>query len=405
MGNYGTLHVGKLDVGSWKNWVPPEPSLLFIASDSVVTPPESDDSPGFFGLRTTAKRACERLDTRGITFEFCRRFFEEFRSDVLHELIAISSNTYEERDLPNRFQFEDYLRFLKAALQRGECALWNDHDDSREAIDKSIRPPSGLFCDDSEHFNDALFFLQARLIVELASSRTKVELDLTELHEGECLSAATPQDLFAEWSRLLRRRIELNYQLYGFVVEEDPRLDARLRSRIQSFSEDALLEVVILPLLKRMGFEGLRKVRFHGREEFGRDVMPFRRTTAFGTLEYAAVQTKAAKIHGTASRVGNAGEIISQAHQALRVSFVDELDNERKRIDKFVVVSSAAITPSARRHIEDGFEGNRQMILIDLDRLVALVRQHRLHHYVLFADMPEKSHNRQKHRAKHPRTS
>jgi len=222
------------------------------------------------------------------------------------------------------------------------------------------------------------------------------------------LSAENPQELFAGLSRLLRRRIELNYQLYGFVVEKDPRLDARLRSRIQALSEDGLLEFVILPLLERMGFEGLRKVRFHGREEFGRDVMPFRRATAFGTLEYAAVQTKAAKIHGTASRAGNAGEIISQAQQALRVSFVDELDNERKRIDKFVVISSAAITPSARRHIEDSIEGNRKLILIDLDRLVALVRQHRLHHYVLFADMPHKSHNRrQQHRSrvKHPRTS
>jgi HEPN/Toprim N-terminal domain 1 len=391
MGSYGTLYVGKLDVGSWKNWVPLEPSLLFVASDSVVIRAKDEDSPGFFGMRTTAKQARERLDMRGITLAFCQRFFEEFRSDVIHEFIP---NTYDSREVLNRFQFEDYLRFLKAALRRGPGALWNENDDSSEAIDKSTRPPSGLFCDNTEHFNDALFFLQVRLILELAPPETKVELDLTELHEAEWLSVKHPSEWFAEWSRLLRRRVELNYQLYGFVVEEDPRLDARLRSRIQGLSEDGLLELVVLPLLERMGFEGLRKVRFHGREEFGRDVMPFRQTTAFGTLEYAAVQTKATKIHGTASRTGNAGEIISQAQQALRVSFVDEFDNERKRIDKFVVISSAAITPSARRHIEESFEGNRQLILIDVDRLVALVRQHRLHHYVLFADMPCKPRKR-----------
>jgi hypothetical protein len=28
--------------------------------------------------------------------------------------------------------------------------------------------------------------------------------------------------------------------------------------------------------------------------------------------------------------------------------------------------------------------------LIDLDRLVTLIRNHRLHHYVLFADIPTK---------------
>jgi len=152
-----------------------------------------------------------------------------------------------------------------------------------------------------------------------------------------------------------------------------------------------------------MGFEGLRKVRFHGREEFGRDIMPFRHTTTFGTLEYAAVQTKATKIHGTASRAGNVGEIISQAQQALRISFVDEVDNERKRIDKFVVISSAPITPSARRHIEESFEGNRQLIFVDLDRLVALLRQHRLHHYVLFVEVPRIAQKRPQRHCSHLR--
>lgn len=383
MGSYGTLCVGGLDVASWKSWVPLEPSLLFDVTDSVVTCSKDDDSLGFFGMRTTAKQARERLDTRGITLDFCQRFFEEFRSEVIHEFIP---DSFDSRYVSTPFQFEDYLRFLKAALRRRPGALWNSNHDPSDTIDKSSRPPSDLFSDDVEHFDDALFFLQVRLILELADPEAIVELDLTDLHGGGYLSARNPKEFFKEWSRLLRRRIELNYQLYGCVVEEDPRLDARLCSRIRSLSEDALLELVVMPLLARMGFEGLRKVEFHGREEFGRDVMPFRQSTAFGTFEYAAVQTKAAKIHGTSSRPGNAGEIISQAQQALRVSFIDEFDNERKRIDKFIVITSAAITPSARRHIEESFEGNRRLVLIDLDRLVALVRKHRLHQYVLFAE-------------------
>jgi hypothetical protein len=365
-----------------------EPSLLFIATESVVTQAEEEDSPEFFGMRTTAQLARERLDTRGITLEFCKRFFEEFRSDVIHEF---DPNTFESQDVSNRFLFEDYIRFLEAALRCGHSALWNENPDLGDVIHNCHRPPPGLFSDDADHFDDALFFLQVRLILELAAPDAVVELDLTELNEGGYLSTLTPKKWFEEQSRLLRRRIELNYQLYGFVVEEDPRLDSRIRSRIQNLSEDALLGLVVMPLLERMGFEGLRKVEFHGREEFGRDIMPFRQSTPFGTFEYAAVQTKAAKIHGTASRPGNAGEIISQAQQALRVSFIDEFDNERKRIDKFVIIASAAVTPTARRHIEESFEGNRQLILIDLDRLVTLIRNHRLHHYVLFADIPTKS--------------
>lgn len=383
MGSYGTLCVGKLTVGSWKNWVPLEPSLLFDVTDSVVLRAKDDDSYDFFGMRTTAKQACDKLEMRGITLEFCQRFFEEFRSEVIHEFIP---DTHRSRYVSNRFQFDDYLRFLQEAIQRGSNALY----DPSEAIDESKRPPRDLFSKDSEYFDDALFFLEVRLVLELASPETVVELDLTDLHGGVWLSAQNPKELFEWWSRLLQRRMELNYQLYGFVVEDDPRIDARLRFRIQSLSEDVLLEFVVMPLLRRMGFEGLRKVEFHGREEFGRDVMPFRQSTAFGTFEYVAVQTKAAKIHGTASRPGNAGEIISQAQQAFGVSFIDESDNVRKRIDKFVVVASGSITPSARRHIEESFEENRHLVLIDLDKLVALVRNNRLHYHVLFADVPSK---------------
>jgi hypothetical protein len=156
--------------------------------------------------------------------EFCQRFFAEFRSDITYEFIP---NTYDSRYVSNRFQFEDYLRFLKAALRSVRGALWCENNDSSEAIDKSKRPPSDLFSDKAEHFDDALFFLQVRLIVELAAPETVVPLDLTALHRGGWLSARNPRELFKDWSHLLRRRIELNYQLYGFVVEEDPRLDAR----------------------------------------------------------------------------------------------------------------------------------------------------------------------------------
>ncbi len=52
------------------------------------------------------------------------------------------------------------------------------------------------------------------------------------------------------------------------------------------------------------------------------------------------------------------------------------------------MIASAAITPSARRLIEESFEGNRQIVLIDLDRLLTLLRQYQLHRYVLFSDRP-----------------
>lgn len=76
MGSYATLYGGKLNVGSWKNWVPLEPSLLFVASDSVVNRPKDDKPPGIFGMRAAAMETRERMDMRGITLVFCQRFFD-----------------------------------------------------------------------------------------------------------------------------------------------------------------------------------------------------------------------------------------------------------------------------------------------------------------------------------------
>jgi hypothetical protein len=118
------------------------------------------------------------------------------------------------------------------------------------------------------------------------------------------------------------RRIGLDYQIYGFATVEDPNLVERLRSRITDLSEDQLINSVLLPLLSRMKFERLRRVTFHGPGEFGSDVLPFRSRTPLGTFEYYALQAKAVPIHGTASKSGNAAELISQAVQAFAIALL-----------------------------------------------------------------------------------
>jgi len=66
---------------------------------------------------------------------------------------------------------------------------------------------------------------------------------------------------------------------------------------------------------------------------------------------------------------------------------VDNLDNERKKIDKFIIATSKMITPDDRYAIESGVEGKRQIVFIDIDRIVALVKQHRLVQYLLFTTL------------------
>jgi hypothetical protein len=136
-----------------------------------------------------------------------------------------------------------------------------------------------------------------------------------------------------------------------------------------------------------MGFEGLRTVTYHGPGEFGADITPFRFSTVLGTLEYYAVQAKAVRIHLTSAKGGNAAEVLSQATQAFAVAFMDDLDNERKRIDKFVIATNHSITPSARQFIENALESRRELVFLDLDAILALVKKHGLLHYLLFSDL------------------
>jgi hypothetical protein len=204
---------------------------------------------------------------------------------------------------------------------------------------------------------------------------------------GQYLDLEGVTSVYDHFMQTILLRIGIDYQLYGFVLDDDPHVDRRLFSLISGLSEDQFIKHVLLPLLSKMGFQRVRKVQFHGRNEFGSDVLPFRYVTPLGTLEYYALQAKAVQIHGRSAKEGNAGELISQATQAFNIAFVDDLDNERKRIDKFIIATNKGITSDARNAIESSVEGKRQIVIVDIDRIVALVKQHRLVQYLLFSTL------------------
>jgi hypothetical protein len=103
-------------------------------------------------------------------------------------------------------------------------------------------------------------------------------------------------------------------------------------------------------------------------------------------VEYYALQAKAVHIHGNARRRGNAAELLSQATDALATSFIDDIDNQRKRLDKFVIATNQSISAEARRTIDEGRENNRRILFVDVDQIVMLVKRYRLMQYVLFSD-------------------
>lgn len=382
MGSYATLSLGEFSLGEWKSHVPLEPLLLFTQEDFHEIPPEGEDGWTRHKFITTARVAQVRMNFRGFTLATCRRLFEEFKSVAFYRPNGNGEGEY----VTNTTTFEQFLDACREV--KSKSISWYFFHESEVSKEVQELFEQGLF-DDSivYYFDDVHFCIMARAFLEVAHPDEVVEFDVSELISGGYLPDISAEKLYDHYMSVTLQRIGLDYQLYGFVIENDPNVNARLRTRIESLDEDAFIKHVLVPLLQKMGFESVRAVDSHGRNEFGSDIRPFRQTTQFGTMEYYAVQAKAVQIHGTSSASGNAGELISQATQAFNIPFIDELDSERKKIDKFIIATSKSITPDARRVIEESFEGTRKLILIDIEKIIDLVKKHRLLQYLLFTEL------------------
>jgi hypothetical protein len=321
---------------------------------------------------------------RGITIQFCQELFQDFRSDV--RLDPSIKAVLGSRQITG-LSFAEYMAVLRRQLSLRSYLGLVPPDEPPADVNEQKVAAGQVFDENLQlYFPDADFLLELRVLLEAAEPNDVVLLDLSELIETEILDPSDLSVLYDHVSNLMLRRLRLTYQLYGFVLQ-DPRVESRLRAVVAALTEDQLINTILLPLLARMGFERLRRVAFHGPGEFGSDVLPFRRRTPFGTLEYYALQAKAVPLRGGSRRAGNVASVLNQATTALAVSFVDDLDNERKRLDKFVIATNKEITPEARRFLEESLEGRRSLVLLDIDRLAELLTEFDLAQYVLFSDL------------------
>jgi hypothetical protein len=392
MGSWGSITFGAYDRGHFKSQIPLETLLLFTQDDLVIEGEgdEGEHARRKYSFVTDACTARRRLDSRGLDLDLCRWLYDQFRSDWVWLLDpAIGKSEHVE----NTLSFDRYLDALRPTnRQQGEEAQTGAPNEATDDADKDadleVLSGIGFFDSDAErYYDDILGCMYYRCLLEVIPEDTPVELEFSELVGGGYIPEDNIEGIFDYFMRLVLGRIELDYLIYGFVIEEDPHIDARLRDRLMELNEDQFLDHVLRPLLKKIGYENVKTLHFHGPSEFGFNILPFRYTTPLGTVEYYAVQAKAVPIHGTSSKAGNAAELISQATQAFAVTFVDEMDNERKRIDKFIIATNKKITADARHFIEDAIESKRRIVFLDTDRIVALVKEHGLLRYLLFSDL------------------
>ena len=62
----------------------------------------------------------------------------------------------------------------------------------------------------------------------------------------------------------------------------------------------------------------------------------------------------------------------------LATTFIDKFDGSRKRVDRCLAVVSGGLTTDARRVLEESTEGRREIILVEGDDIIDLLREFRM---------------------------
>jgi hypothetical protein len=240
MGSYGTLTFAECEIDSFKNHLPLETLLLFTTDDLYAGEEATDDEVyGTYTFVTSALAARQRLDARGITPTVCRRWFDLLRADemtYLHPVRSADSLTLalDRRTLPVNFDL--YVRAL-----RGTVTDAGDGEGAAGAVpgadpgDGALPFDNGILLDDERffthdaltHFFDVVACIRYRMLLEWLPDTAQVILDLSNLFPSGWLEVQEISDLFDHYLRQMLLRIEFDYKLYGFVIEQDPGLDAK----------------------------------------------------------------------------------------------------------------------------------------------------------------------------------
>ncbi|MDD5225791.1 MAG: response regulator [Candidatus Omnitrophica bacterium] len=158
---------------------------------------------------------------------------------------------------------------------------------------------------------------------------------------------------------------------------------------LRGYSENQLIDKILIPLLVGMGFQNVERVSFHGLGELGKDIKPFFLTGPFGEKIFYAAQVKAGDVDSTAGSKNGVNKLIDQVEKVLFTKFVDQTENLKRTVDKAMAIISGDFRGESAQIFNDKFEGKANVLWIDGNRLLNLINKHRLSN-LLFSFSPVK---------------
>ncbi len=356
MANVCILTIGGEDFITSKWNIPPYLMVLFKPEDRT-----RENEHIYY--RSTAGKVRVRLDQIGLSLEKLKTAVKKLHivSDDVIDYVPIYFS--ERRNLDKMFG----IGF--GAIEEGYIPAGSQVDDIPGDIDFLLSE----FEDDPRYSPVGHLWL-LRLLCEYLDEATPVVLDPNQIIDTWEVENPEEVDLHRELLSDFADEIDAYNQLFQMLLM--PVDDVRLISILHSLKEDELINDIVVPLLDEMGFKSVASVAHHGVGELGKDIKPFYTENPFGIREYYAVQTKAARIHSQSGKKGNVNEVIDQIKTARIVPFVDPTDNSKKKIDHLLIITSHGFTVDAQRQIEETVEGKREVMLMDDQMLLRLLRKH-----------------------------
>lgn len=145
----------------------------------------------------------------------------------------------------------------------------------------------------------------------------------------------------------------------------------QLTTFLDSCSEDELIEEVLLPLFRQLGFHRITAAGHKDKAlEYGKDIW-MRYTLPTQHYLYFGVQAKKAKLDASgATKAGNANvaEIHHQALMMVAHEIFDPETNKRVLVDHAFIVAGGEITKAARNWIGNALDASRRSQIIFMDR-------------------------------------
>ena len=149
---------------------------------------------------------------------------------------------------------------------------------------------------------------------------------------------------------------------------EEVRRRSALAGHLDSLSEDAFTETVLVPVLRELGFLRVSTAGHRDKAlEYGKDLW-MKHPLPTGHWLYFGLQVKIGKVDASGRSAANVAELLNQTKMMLGHEVFDPETNRRVLVDHVYLVSSGTITKQARNWLGQRLDAGQRRSVMFIDR-------------------------------------